>query len=174
MRNFLFFIGVLLLSNVAVSQITGNGYASLKWKSSKKSISGLINCSSNSNGLDFDYCELNSKDSLFLQKFKYSFVNLRFYKNQLAEIHFDFPSQNTANLIAFVTEELGNPTVLEKKNKAADDFEFSIGYKWVVAGTEVLIINDGPRNPALCIISSKAIKATYPSTILNIEKLIFE
>lgn len=174
MKKFIILLSIFCIPFYSFSQISKSGYSSFKWGQSKESISQLKNCNNVLSGSDFSNCDVISKDSLFDGKYKYQFANLRFYKSQLCEIQFDLKHADIGNIIADLTKEFGNPKIKEKKYKALDEENQSTGYVWIIGDTEVFIINDGTRMPAICILSSISIKSTYPENTLSLEKLIFE
>jgi hypothetical protein len=66
------------------------------------------------------------------------------------------------------------PIVKEKIHKSLDKENQSTGYLWIIGDTQVFVINDGNKVPAICILSSVTIKKNYPANTLSLEKLIFE
>ena len=174
MKKFIILFSIFIIPIYSFSQINKSGYSKFKWGQAKETVSELKNCSNLLSGSDFSNCDITFKDSLFNGKYKYQFANLRFYKSQLCEIQFDLKHADIGNVIADLSKEFGNPTIKEKKYKALDDENHSTGYVWKVGDTEIFIINDGTRMPAICILSSSSIKAKYPENTLSLEKLIFE
>lgn len=159
---------------VGLAQITKSGYGQYKWGQLHAKTSGLINCNSKLSGSDFENCEIDAKDSLFLNKYKYIFCNTRFYKGKLAEIQFDIAHKDLADVISAITQEFGKPVVLEKNHQALDKENQSTGYQWNIGDTRLFIINDGNKVPAICILYSNSMRASYPPNTLSLEKLIFE
>lgn len=174
MLRFSFILFFLFCINQLHAQINSKGYAQFKWAENKINISNLKNCNNKQSGQDFENCELISQDSLFLLKFKYKFVNLRFYKSQLSEIQFDLYHKDIANIISQLTLDFGSPIIKEKRQVSIEGEEPTIGYVWDIGDTHVLIINDGKLSPSICILSSNKINKTYPINSLSLEKLIFE
>ncbi len=174
MKNIVVLFSIFLFPVISFSQINKTGYANYKWGQSKESTKGISNCNSILSGSEFSNCDIIAKDSLFNKKYKYQFANLRFFQSQLCEIQFDLKHADIGNVIADLSLEFGNPIIKEKKFKALDDENHSTGYVWKIGDTEVFIINDGTRMPAICIISSLSIKSKYPANTLSLEKLIFE
>lgn len=156
------------------AQITKTGYAKLRWEQKIESIKNLNNCNSKLSGSEFVNCELQKTDSLFLGKYKFQFFNMRFYKGELCELQFDLKHEDISHIIAELSTEFGTPIIKEKQHKALDADNQSTGYIWVHGDTHILIINDGKRMPAICVLSSNTMKAKLPSNTLNLEKLIFE
>ncbi len=169
MRLFICF--TFLFPSIVFAQINKQGYNGSIWGQSKESLTIIKSVDTKA---DFMYCEVNNKDSLFLGKYKYTYCNYRFYKNQLSEIHFDLNPNDLGNIVSYLTKTYNKPTILEKKQSTSSTHEISIGYKWNIGDSDILIINDGTKNPILCIVKSTKITNTYPQDILNIEKLIFE
>jgi len=174
MKNLKLLFFIFLFPVISFSQINKLGYSTYKWGQKKETTLGITNCNSILSGSDFSNCDITSKDSLFLNKFKYQFANLRFFQSELCEMQFDLKHADIGNVIAELSKTFGNPTIKEKKYKALDDENRSTGYVWKIGDTEVLIINDGTRMPAICVLSSISIKAKYPASTLSLEKLIFE
>lgn len=164
-----FFLPILL-----TAQITKQGYNQFKWGQLKQTTKGLGNCSNKLSGSNFENCEVQTKDSLLLNQFKFIFCNLRFYKNQLSEIQFDINHKDLGSLISYLTKNYGNPVIKEKAHKALDIENHSTGYSWIIGDTNVFIINDGIKAPSICILSSISIRKNYPENTLSLEKLIFE
>ncbi len=156
------------------AQITKSGYDKLKWGQAIESVKNISNCNSKLSGSEFVNCELSKSDSLFMAKYKYQFFNLRFYKGQLCELQFDIKHEDIGHIIAELSKEFGNPIIKEKQHKALDSDNQSTGYVWVSGDTHILIINDGKRMPAICVLSSNSMKAKLPESTLSLEKLIFE
>jgi hypothetical protein len=168
------FLFLILFPLMLTAQITRTGYQQYKWGSQHSKLKTLLNCNSKLSGDNFLNCELGTKDSLLLNKFKYQFANARFYKDRLAEIQFDIRHKDLAALISYLTEEHGSPIIKEKRHEALDKENQSTGYLWTIGDTQVFIINDGYKVPAICILSSISVRATYPPNTLSLEKLIFE
>ncbi len=166
---FLLFAPLLL-----TAQVSKSGYGQFKWGQLHAKTTMVANCNSKLSGKDFMNCDLVNTDSLFLKKYKYIFCNVRFYKEKLAEIQFDINHQDLAAVISAITNEHGSPIVKEKKHEALDKENQSTGYLWIIGDTQVFIINDGNRVPAICILSSISLRKTYPENTLSLEKLIFE
>ncbi len=165
----------LLFTPIALTaQVNKSGYGQFKWGQLHAKTTMLTSCNSKLSGLDFMNCDFVNKDSLFLKKYKYIFCNVRFYKEKLAEIQFDIKHNDLASVISELTNEHGLPIVKEKKHEALDKENQSTGYLWVIGDTQVFIINDGNKVPAICILSSLSIRKNYPENTLSLEKLIFE
>jgi hypothetical protein len=171
----IFFALFLLFSPIALNaQVNKSGYGQFKWGQLHTKTTMLTNCNSKLSGIDFMNCDFVNRDSLFLKKYKYLFCNVRFYKNKLAEIQFDINHNDLASVISALTKEHGLPIVKEKIHKSLDKENQSTGYLWIIGDTQVFVINDGNKVPAICILSSVTIKKTYPANTLSLEKLIFE
>ncbi len=173
MRNLFIFL-LLLVFNTANAQIKNNGYNNLTWSQSKEQIRNLSNCNSNQTGAGFEICEFQSKDSIFIGKYKYNFISIRFFQNKLSEIQFDIAHKDIANIIAELTIQYGKPIIKEKNELGVEGEEATIGYVWELGDTHMLIINDGKLSPSICVLSSIKIKKTYPPNTLSLEQLIFE
>jgi hypothetical protein len=171
----IFFAFFLLFAPIVLNaQVNKSGYGQFKWGQLHAKTTMLTNCNSKLSGIDFMNCDFVNTDSLFLKKYKYIFCNIRFYKNKLAEIQFDINHNDLASVISALTKEHGLPIVKEKKHEALDKENQSTGYLWMIGDTQVFIINDGNKVPAICILSSISINKTYPENTLSLEKLIFE
>jgi hypothetical protein len=173
MKHCLLFV-LLLLPFLGVSQIHKHGYNDLQWGHPSAKIKNIKNCNAKFSGNEFANCDIISKDSLFLNKYKFLFCNARFYKDNLAEIQVDISHSDLAALISQLTKDFGSPTIREKKHQALDKENQSTGYTWTVGDTQIFVINDGIRVPAICVLSSINIRKTYPANTLTIDKLIFE
>ena len=173
MRGLISLLFVFIFS-VADAQIKSNGYNDFIWSQNKEQIKNLVNCNSKQAGTGFEICEYASKDSLFLGKYKYKNVSIRMYQNKLSELQFDLNHADVAAIIAELSIQIGKPEIKEKKQISIEGEEASIGYIWELGDTYVLIINDGRLSPAICVLSSKKIKNTYPINTLSLEQLIFE
>lgn len=174
MKKFVILFSFFYLPLMVSAQISKVGYNKFTWGQTKEVTKEILNCNSKLAGSDFINCDLQSKDSLFLDKYKYQFANVRFFNSQLCEIQFDLKHADLGNVIAEISKKYGNPTIKEKKFSALDEHNHSTGYRWNIGDTEVFIINDGTRMPAICIISSISLKNKYPASTLSLEKLIFE
>lgn len=172
MKNYivLFILSPLL----SFAQISKSGYQQYKWGQSQATTKNIANCNTKFSGTDFSNCDYIVSDSLFLNKYKFIFCNFRFYQNKLSEIQFDIRHKDLANLIAELTTSFGSPVVKEKKHQALDIENQSTGYIWNVGDTQIFVINDGKKVPAICILSSMQIRNTYPANTLTLDKLIFE
>lgn len=174
MKKLIILFSIFFVPIFSSAQISKTGYNKLTWGQLKENTNGLSNCNSNLSGSDFINCDLVSKDSIFFDTYKYQFANVRFYKSQLCEVQFDLKHSDIGNVIAELSKKYGNPKIKEKKFRALDEENHSTGYQWNIGDTEVFIINDGIKMPAICIISSISIKSKYPANTLSLEKLIFE
>lgn len=173
MKHYLIFL-LLVLPLFGVSQIHKQGYQEFQWGQSSAKTKNIKNCNAKFSGNNFANCDILSKDSLFLNKYKFLFCNVRFYNDKLAEIQVDISHRDLAALISQITKEFGSPIVKEKKHQALDKENQSTGYTWTVGDTQIFIINDGVRVPAICVLSSISIRKTYPPNTLTLDKLIFE
>lgn len=174
MKKITILFSVFLLPFISNAQISKAGYKDFKWGQLESATKGLMNCNSKLSGSEFTNCDITSKDSLFYKNFKYQFCNVRFFKGKLCEIQFDLNHADIASIIASFTQQFGKPIIKEKKHKALDEENQSTGYQWKVGDTEIFMINDGRRMPAICILSSISAKINYPANTLDLEKLIFE
>lgn len=172
-KSFILF-SIFFIPIFSSAQISKTGYNKFTWGQSKESTKGIANCNSVLSGSNFSNCDLISKDSIFFDAFKYQFANVRFYNSKLCEFQFDLKHSDIGNVIAELSKKYGNPKIKEKKFKAVDEENHSTGYQWIIGDTEIFIINDGTRMPAICILSSVSIKLKYPTNTLSLEKLIFE
>ncbi len=169
---FVFFLFISpILGN---AQIHKHGYQEYQWGQSSAKTKNTKNCNAKFSGNDFANCEIITKDSLFLNKYKFLFCNVRFYNDKLAELQVDISHADLAALISQITKEFGSPIIKEKKHQALDKENQSTGYTWTVGDTQIFIINDGVRVPAICVLSSISISKTYPENTLTLDKLIFE
>lgn len=157
-----------------LAQVNSNGFNNFKWGQLHNNTNGIGKCSNASADNEFRNCDILSKDSILFKNIKYQFANVRFYKNQLCEFQFDIKHSDLGILIAEFSKKYGNPIIKEKKFNALDEENNSTGYKWIVGDTEIFIINDGNKMPAICVISSLSIKSKYPINTQSLEKLIFE
>jgi hypothetical protein len=173
MKYCLLFV-LLLLPFLGVSQIHKHGYHNYQWGQSSVKIKNIKNCNAKFSGDDFANCDVISKDSLFLNKYKFLFCNVRFYKDNLAELQVDIRHSDLAALLSQFTREFGSPVIKEKKYQALDKENQSIGYIWTYGDTQIFVINDGVRVPAICILSSINIRKMYPEHTQTLDKLIFE
>lgn len=165
---------LLLSPLLSISQISKSGYQQYSWGQSQVKTKNIANCNTKFSGTDFSNCDYLTSDSLFLNKYKFIFCNFRFYQNKLSEIQFDIKHKDLANVIADLTTSFGSPVVKEKKHQALDKENQSTGYIWNVGDTQIFVINDGNKVPAICILSSINIRNNYPANTLTLDKLIFE
>ncbi len=173
MRHCFVFL-LFLLPMFSVAQIHKHGYQEFQWGQTSAKTKNIKNCNAKFSGNNFANCDIISKDSLFLNKYKFLFCNVRFYNDKLAEIQVDISHKDLAALISQITKEFGSPIIKEKKHQALDKENQSTGYTWTVGDTQIFIINDGVRVPAICVLSSISIRKTYPENTLTLDKLIFE
>lgn len=173
MKNICLF-AFLLSPMLLFAQVKSNGYNNYKWGQARVNTIGLGKCSTQIVDAEFNNCDIISKDSLLFNNIKYQFANARFFKGQLCEFQFDVSHSELGKLIAELSKTYGNPSIIEKKHKALDEENNSTGYKWIVGDTEIFIINDGLKMPAICVINSISLKAKYPINTQSLEKLIFE
>ncbi len=173
MKHYLVFL-LLIFPFLGISQIHKNGYNDYQWGQTSAKIKNIKNCNAKFSGNDFANCDIVSKDSLFLNKYKFLFCNVRFYKDKLAELQVDISHSDLASLISHLTREFGSPTIKEKKHQALDIENQSTGYTWIVGDTQIFVINDGIKVPAICVLSSISMRKTYPINTLTLDKLIFE
>lgn len=173
MKHYFVFL-LLVLPLFSMAQIHKYGYQEFQWGQSSAKTKNIKNCNAKFTGNNFANCDIVSKDSLFLNKYKFLFCNVRFYNDKLAEIQVDISHKDLAALISQITKEFGSPIIKEKKHQALDKENQSTGYTWTVGDTQIFIINDGVRVPAICVLSSISIRKTYPENTLTLDKLIFE
>ena len=173
MKSYLIFL-LMVLPLFSFSQIHKRGYGEFQWIQSSTKTKNIKNCNAKFSGNDFANCDIVTNDSLFLNKYKFLFCNVRFYKDQLAEIQVDINHADLAALLSQLTKEFGTPIVKEKKHQALDKENQSTGYAWTVGDTQIFVINDGIRVPAICVLSSISMRKLYPENTLTLDKLIFE
>ena len=172
MRNLFIFL-LLLVFNAANAQIKNNGYKNLTWSQGKEQTRNLSKCNSNQTGAGFEICEFQSKDSLFIGKYKYNFISIRFFQNKLSEIQFDLAHKDIANIIAELTIQFGKPIIKEKNELGVEGEEATIGYVWELGDTHILIINDGKLSPSICVLSSIKIKKNIPCKYIKFRTINF-
>lgn len=173
MSKLLFYL--LLFSTLnGVAQIKSSGFKNFNWGQEKSTFKILKNCNNKLVGAGFENCEIVNSDSVFYKNIKYKYLNARFFQGKLSELQLDINHKDLSNLVAELSKEFGTPIIKEKKLASIEGDEPTIGYVWNIGDTHLLIINDGKASPAIIVLSSKKIKFQYPSTILSLEKLIFE
>ncbi len=175
MRHLFVLFCLLFCFQFTQAQIDSKGYNGFEWGSKKSKYNVFHSCTSNQAGDHFQNCELKTKDSLFLNKYKYLFTNFRFYKGELCEINFDLQHSDLAAIVSELTMKFGSPAIKENKTRSEDEYNNYIGYEWQVGDTRILLLNKGKIAPVWCTINSISMQEKYKGPkAVDVEQLIFE
>lgn len=166
---FILIVGLSLINLTTVAQISKIGFGSYNWGTNKSSFNNLKNCNPSFINPEIENCA--AKDSLFLKKFKFEYLNYRFYKMQLFEVNYDFNRNEMWNIINKLTTDIGSPIVKVKQDQGMNGFT---AYEWFYGDSKVLIIDKGEKLPIWLNISSIKVKSSITNqSDLDLEKILF-